>query len=48
LTVLPFANTIDLVTVDGSTIREAFEFSASKLNPDGSGVSGAFLQVSGF
>jgi len=47
MTVLPFTNTIDLVTLRGQTILEAFEFSASKLNEDGSGSAGAFLQVAG-
>ena len=47
MTVLPFTNTIDLVTLRGQTILDAFEFSASKLNEDGSGSAGAFLQVAG-
>jgi hypothetical protein len=47
MTVLPFTNTIDLISLRGQTIIDAFEFSASKLNEDGSGSSGGFLQVSG-
>jgi len=47
MTVLPFTNTVDLIVLRGQTLIDAFEFSASKLNPDGTGSAGAFLQVSG-
>jgi len=44
---MPFSNSIDLITLSGSALREAFEFSASKLTPNGTGGAGAFFQVSG-
>ena len=51
---MPFSNTIDLVTLKGSDIRLVFEASAKGLsivtNPDGTlsvDGNGGFLQVSG-
>jgi hypothetical protein len=41
MTVLPFTNTISLVSLKGQTLIDAFEFSANKVS------AGAFLQVSG-
>ena len=47
LTSFPFANTIDAISLEGKHIREALEHSVGKLNADGTGDSGRFLQVSG-
>jgi len=44
---MPFSDTIDLITLSGSTLRETFEYATSKLTVDGQGDAGAFLQVSG-
>ena len=48
LTSFPFANTIDAISLKGKHIRKALEHSVAKLNADGTGDSGRFLQVSGF
>ena len=48
LTSFPFSNTFDAISLRGRHIREALEHSVAKLNADGSGDNGRFLQVSGF
>ena len=48
LSVLPFSNEIDLFKIKGKDLREAFEYSAGLLAPNGELVDddgGAFLQV---
>ncbi len=45
LTVLPFGNTVDVVSVTGRTLRQVFERSAGRMSPDGKQTSGGFLQV---
>lgn len=47
LTVMPFGNTIDLITIKGRYIKETFEKAAARMKPDGETSSGGFLQVSG-
>ena len=47
LAVLPFKNSIDLITMKGKHIREALQDSAGRLSADGKFSSGGFLQVSG-
>lgn len=44
ISVLPFGGTFDLVQLNGSTLREAFEHSVRRYG----GNTGEFLQVSGF
>ncbi|KAM3850580.1 5'-nucleotidase-like [Diretmus argenteus] len=44
ITVLPFGGTVDLVQLNGSTLRKAFEHSVRRYGQN----SGEFLQVSGF
>lgn len=46
-TVLPFANTIDKVTVRGTTIKQAFEHAVAKYLDTLDDPGGKFLQVSG-
>ena len=48
LTVFPFQNTFDVITVAGKHIKEAFEHSVAKMTEDGRDAGGRFLQVSGF
>lgn len=48
LTVLPFQNSIDLVTLSGQNILDTFELAAGKMKADGTSSAGGFLQVSGF
>lgn len=45
LTTLPFGNTVDVITIKGKYIRQAFEHSVAHYDLVDS--SGAFLQVSG-
>ena len=48
LSVLPFSNEIDLFKIKGKDLREAFEYSAGLLAPNGELLDddgGAFLQV---
>ena len=48
-TVLPFENTVDVISMRGKDLKELFEQVAGGIKPDGSGLTtGAkFLQVSG-
>lgn len=46
LTVLPFDNSVDWLRLKGSTLRQMFQDSASKLDRDGKYEDGGFLQVS--
>ena len=41
----PFGNTIEMITLKGVHLREAFEYSVSNINTDD--PSGRFLHVSG-
>jgi len=46
-TVQPFENTIDYCVAPMRVLKEALQYSASLLTPEGNGDSGAFLQVGG-
>ena len=48
MTVFPFQNTFDVVTIAGKHLKAAFEHSVAKMNSNGNGAGGRFLQVSGF
>ena len=45
--VLPFENSIDLLELKGSTIRQILEISAGLLSHEEDNTNGAFIQVSG-
>lgn len=47
LSVAPFQNTIDIVELKGSHIKEMFEHSVRNYDPIGIDLPGGFLQVSG-
>ena len=47
LGVLPFSNTVDIITMTGEGLKIVLEESASKLSRDGLSSKGGFLQVSG-
>ena len=47
LSVLPFANSIDLITLKGKHIRKALQDSAGRLSANGANGEGGFLQVAG-
>merc|ERR1712156_475874 len=47
LTTQPFGNTIDYFVAPVKVLKEALQFSASTLSPDGQGRKGSFLQVGG-
>lgn len=47
LAVLPFENTVDVITLKGRDLKDVFEEMAKRMNPDGTSGNGGFLQVSG-
>ena len=47
LTVMPFQNTINIVTVKGWVLRQVLEQAVGRVNPDGTNKQGGILQVSG-
>ena len=47
LAVLPFGNSIDLITLKGKHIRKALQDSAGRLSANGANGEGGFLQVAG-
>ncbi|TRY64203.1 hypothetical protein TCAL_04631 [Tigriopus californicus] len=47
LAVLPFENTVDVITLKGRDLKSVFEEMAKRMNPDGTSGNGGFLQVSG-
>ena len=47
LAVIPFKNSIDLITIKGKYIRQALQESAGRLSEEGKLSRGGFLQVSG-
>ena len=47
LAVIPFKNSIDLITIKGKYIRQALQESAGRLSEEGKLSGGGFLQVSG-
>ncbi|ODN02906.1 Snake venom 5'-nucleotidase [Orchesella cincta] len=47
LQVLPFQNTIDLIEIKGSDLKDAFEYAVDGYDPKGYRLAGKFLQVSG-
>lgn len=46
-TVSPFANSLDLVQINGTTLKQMFEFSVKDYNANAIKPPGGFLQVSG-
>ena len=46
---IPFSNTVDLITLKGIDLKSVLEYSAKKLvwTPTGISSKGGFLQVSG-
>ena len=47
LTVLPFGNSVDMLTLYGRTVRKLLEKSAALLSKDSPNTEGGFIQVSG-
>ena len=47
MSVIPFGNTIEVVTISGKVLKEMFEHSISKFDPSEEHLEGRFLQVSG-
>eukprot|EP00095_Tigriopus_kingsejongensis_P006521 maker-scaffold172_size289735-snap-gene-1.31 protein:Tk06521 transcript:maker-scaffold172_size289735-snap-gene-1.31-mRNA-1 annotation:"hypothetical protein DAPPUDRAFT_42388" len=46
-TAMPWSNTIDVIEIPGSILKEVLEYSVSEYDPDHSDPSGRFLQYSG-
>ena len=47
MTAMPWSNTVDVVTIPGSAVREMLEHSVSQYDADHPDPGGRFLQVSG-
>ena len=47
LTILPFGNSVDILTIYGKTLRKLLEKSVALLSPDSPNTEGGFIQVSG-
>ena len=48
MTVFPFQNTYDVITIAGKHLKAAFEHSVAKMTSKGKDAGGRFLQMSGF